>query len=283
MRRIRGFGSRHRYRYLILYLYAEIDRYPYSRAVAEEIWHEFPSGSATFLAINNFAAGDATTQFAADGFDISGDNTEWDFSGWQRGVDWAQSRGIHFDVVIFINDAFLRESSAGKDRWHFRSMFNPITLSKLGYGVVGHVSAVHEIHRLIDFECSHWIRTNAFAASSRLVMGSSLVTVTRHNSAHWLPSEWTGDVLLPLAPVNGAFRKMLNEWLGVKWERAGPINHSNWPFFRQKALAIINERLLSARWAATGARFFEKGRVQLTSGASPLIERTLPQLKATHL
>ena len=252
---------------LVLFLYAEGTRYPNAPAAARKVFSEFGSDPGHFVAINNFASTEFHRQLSDREHEISGDNSAWEFSGWQRGLDWARAQGIKHDRVIFINDAFLKDSLAGRNLAYFRSMLNPVTLDGTVGGVFGKIDFGASGNRIGIIACVSWVRSIAFCVDSQLLAGLSIVGVDPSLASSCFESAWSGSLLRDTAPISPVLRSRLVAWLTQHWSRAGAIDAQSWAFFRGKATAILNERLLAASLADAGAIFFDRGPFVLHQGA----------------
>lgn len=260
----------------VLVLFVGFDRIRYARAHAAitSLVGEFAPGQATLVRIDNAHESLDPRETGPNEFAIGGDNASWEFSGWQRGLDFAIARGIAFDHVVFVNDAFLN-GELGPEPFgllEIRELLNPYTLAQLQTGLLGRVD-LNRFPVVIDgLDAGRWVRSCAFAMDRSTAEGIRLVAVDPAGAERFLPRDFSKELLLPDAPVNREFADFLVRWISTRWRRAQQVDASNWPFIRGKLTAILNERLLTARLRAKGVPICEGGPVALGTGA-PMLTR----------
>lgn len=256
----------------VLVLFVGFDRTRYARAHAaiNTLVGEFARGQATLVRIDNAQESLAARETGPYEFTIGGDNTSWEFSGWQRGLDFAIARGIAFDHAVFVNDAFL---NGERDRFglsQIRAFVNAHTICRAQRGLLGKIDRAHLSAEIDGLDTSQWIRSCAFAMDRTTATSMPLAAIDPRGSARFLTEEYTGRILRAEAPVSPSFDAFLTDWISRRWRGGQTIGASNWPFIRLKVIAILNERLLTARLFARGTPVWACGRVVLTTGASQL-------------
>jgi hypothetical protein len=105
---------------------------------------------------------------------------------------------------------------------------------------------------LFGLDCSWWIRTHAFAVDAALLSEVRFAAIDDANSEAVFPRRWTGSVLAPNAPIEGGIASQLEQYLTTQYAQKGELNAESWPFFRGKAMAVLNQSLLTARIIAAG-------------------------------
>jgi hypothetical protein len=116
----------------------------------------------------------------------------------------------------------------------------------------GELADRHAIRiKLWDHVLSCYLRSNwLLVSNSALQRVGGFTSVTSAEYGQHVPLEFPGA--WPLADWLG---QEMAEWLRIwltepgNWERAEPLTARSWPVLRQKALAVVNEHLLSARLA----------------------------------
>jgi hypothetical protein len=94
----------------------------------------------TLVSIDNFGEEKGAVELSDRHFDIGGDNTQWEFSGWKKANDFFVARGMDADVALFVNDSFLTSVARGYDVYWFQNAFNALTLpaaKRFAFGLIG--------------------------------------------------------------------------------------------------------------------------------------------------
>ncbi|MDZ4799309.1 MAG: hypothetical protein SGI92_14190 [Bryobacteraceae bacterium] len=189
---------------------------------------------------------------------IGGDNSSWEFSGWQKALEWSEAVGGPPDWILFATDAF--------DQLYieFLQHFSTGLLQRLvTYPVaLGHLDSYNEAVTAFGRTAQHWIRTSFFVvrAEDARKLGH-LHTVTA-------PAEiFAGNPQAPFlahSPVDHKLQGYITGWLtgpgtgqGVAWHSRFDLNPETLPYFEAKAIAILNEFSLSARLAELGIRLLD--------------------------
>lgn len=186
---------------------------------------------------------------------IGSSNACWEFSGFDAGLSYIGDRVWEYDLVNLATSAF-RQLYVG-----YLERFRPSVLEAIVDRPVclGHVDCYNEPVEVLGCVSQHWVRTSClFIPPAELkILGKMVSTGDRH---HW----FSGSPTEPFrrdAPLSDAYQRFIGDWLtgkdigqGVLWHSASSIGPANLYAFEQKALAILNEHLLSVRLRAAGCR-----------------------------
>lgn len=106
---------------------------------------------------------------------LSGDNSAWEFSGWQRGLDHIWASGVPHDAVLFVNDSFLTPGpSYLKD--HARPELLDRCIGKV-HGI-GRVDSMGTEFAAFGYSFRDWLCTNCFLLPKCVVQAlGNLVSV----------------------------------------------------------------------------------------------------------
>ena len=152
----------------------------------------------------------------------------------------------------------------------------------------GHVDDESRGVPLWGYRLSSYIRSNwLFISAEALARLGPLRSVTvaecdRHvpldfPGERWPFSEWLGE----------AMGEWLRAWLVEPgyWTRAAPLTPASWPLLRSKALAMVNEQLLSARLVRAGVPLVPWHQARLLARLPPegRFAQQLLQLYKDHL
>jgi hypothetical protein len=186
---------------------------------------------------------------------IGGDNSSREFSGFQAGLSHVGTQIAEYDLVNLATSAFRQLYTAYLER------FNDEVLDAICDRPVclGHIDCYNEGIEVLGHASQHWVRTAClFLRPFHIKMLGSVVSTG--NRIQW----FSGNFREPFsaeAPLSTTYRRFIVDWLtgrdigqGVKWH--SPIDASPHAVeqFEGKAMAIINEHMLSIRLRAAGCR-----------------------------
>lgn len=230
----------------------------------------------SLVAVDNARSGSWENELAPDVTQIGGDNSAWEFSGFDRGLAWLEeSRGLT-DYVLLVTDAF---RAYGDDYlgWFDQAL---VDMARGNKAVVGWVDSFGRPCSLGETSYESWLRTSFLLAP---------VTALQHARPLALPLNreeiFSGDPAapwLPDSPVGPELRRAIEGWLVEgRAEASGPeegwhsrfsLDAQSLSFFERKAMAILREHHLSIRLRASGVPCFDLRLVGLRAVTSPLAE-----------
>lgn len=256
-------------RIVVFYLYADRQKYPHSHNNVEKLLRYI--GAVTLISIDNFRVADQkkNRSFNRYVFDIAGDNSFWEFSGWRKGVNFCLSEfgDCDFDVALFINDAFLNSSAFGRDLRYFKNLFNVLTLACAQSGVLGQIDVSDNKHILCGYDVSSFVRSNIFAMPYGLACDLKFSYFSEDDISMLIPNTYNyGKITMPVNFMNENFRIFLEDWLTNRWQGKVQLEPKNWPIFRGKLTAILNERMLSAECRQKGYPLLTGSHSSIISG-----------------
>lgn len=213
----------------------------------------FPGAERYTVIIDNALPRSTGESLSSTRMLIGGDNTAWEFSGWDRGVQFIGSRLGHFDFVHFATDAFEQFDD------DFAEQFNTPVLEALRFGpaMAGHIDYLNEPSDLFGYKVECWVRSSFFFIRPVEVQAlGSMVSVPDRSGL------FTGDAAQPFqpgSPLDPRLAHSLTSWLtgegmgqGVQWHSRFALTADTLPFFENKIVAILNEQLLSQRLRSLG-------------------------------
>lgn len=184
---------------------------------------------------------------------IGGDNSAWEFTGFDCGLRFAGSRIWQYDLVHFATSAFNMLYTAYLDRFA-----EPVLALAARHPVtIGHIDCYNEPVEVLDFRVQHWMRSCFFfvrPCEAKALDSFAALTDGR--------AFFSGDPDQPFlndAPISENYRRYIVDWLtgedigqGGRWHSRFSLTKETLKFFEGKTLAILNEQLLSARIRALG-------------------------------
>ena len=196
------------------------------------------------------------------GLIIPGDNSTFEFSGWDAGYKYLINNFIvdhDADLILYANDGFYRTDFAdgGKQYIDFfddkilRVEHRDITSLAIGY-----LDDFPKEVSLMGINYRSWIRSNLFILSAN-------VSKKLHPIVFPLTKEYlfgsAGEPFFRKVPeISKNWQDYNQSWLfgteipecqeyRLKWKRCAPLNEFNRDFFKIKCMTILSEHYLSAR------------------------------------
>jgi hypothetical protein len=184
---------------------------------------------------------------------IGAPNTHWEFSAWDRGIAWLGERIDAYDFIHLATSAF--------------RMLNPRHLDRLDPGMldlvrgraaaVGHIDYFDEPVTVGDRALQSWLRSSfVVVPPAELRRLGSLVSIDDPRPF------FSDDPQAPFhadAPLSARYRDYIIGWLtgpgtgqGMEWHSRFELTPATLGLFAAKAMAILNEQVLSARLRAQG-------------------------------
>ena len=113
----------------------------------------------TYLRVDNADESKPFTRIGKDTFLVGGDNRSHEFSGWQRGLDVLASQRCPYDLVLIVNDMFLKPGPSFLQDY---ASLDLLQKSLVGKKIIGRIDTVGQEYALFGFDVSSWICTNCF-------------------------------------------------------------------------------------------------------------------------
>ncbi len=234
-------------RLVVIFLQYDTKKYPGAFDLLKEYLSKLNQERLTYILINNKDEGNGSRNLDGNTIYLQGDNNNWEFSGWQKGIEFVRSRGIPFDVVLFADDAFEAAEPSYLRNHNLEWLILKCHLVKAVFGLIG---TLWEGVQIYGKSSRAWLGTSAFFVPKEVVDKlSNVVSVDENSINTYLPKEFpkTGEIFNPDAPINRAYRDHITAWLTESWHSRFVLDESTWCFFRAKTKAILNESLLSVR------------------------------------
>jgi len=234
----------------VLFLHYYRSKYKNSFEKIKSYVDKIDKCNATYFKIDNYFENKTLYKSDDNTYEIGGDNSEREFSGWQKGLEALRSTNTPYDVIVFINEAFTLYGKSILDREDVRSIIeNSINTNS----VVGRFDNGKEKFTLSGSDVSEWICTNCFIIPREIMDKiKNIVSVKKENL-----NIFFDDNKLEFkenAPMSESFKKHITEWLTIDWHSKIEINDATWDLFKNKTLAILNEALFTAKLKESGIK-----------------------------
>jgi hypothetical protein len=242
---------------VILYVQYKPKSYTGSFEQLKSYVDKIPFCKKQYFIIDNEYEGDVVQEIGNEVSKIGGDNSSWEFSGWQKGLDFLNAQKIEYDLVLLCNNAFLmNDGSSLLERYAARAAY----LSYFLQSVVGRADSYGKEFQIESHKMKSWVCTNSFFIPRRFIQKiKSVITFNSHDMERFLPVEYnSGEIFLKEAAISQWYMdKALIEWLTKNWHGSFSLSNNTWDIFSRKVHSILNEVVLTARLRESGARVLD--------------------------
>jgi len=200
---------------------------------------------------------------------VGGDNAAWEFSAWDRGVAHLGPRLDEYDWVHLATSAFRQLYT----RYLGRFDADMLGLVAGRAAAVGHIDHFNEPVAFAGRGLQSWLRS-----SFVLLPPAELRLLGPLNSETGRSRLFTGDPTAPFrgdAPLSAAYQQNILGWLtgegtgqGTEWHSRFALSEQTLPFFEDKAVAVLNEQMLSSRLRAQGCGIVDATWLATRAGQS---------------
>lgn len=177
---------------------------------------------------------------------IDGDNSLWEFSGWQKGLRFIYDNKIDYDVIIFANDAFLAPAGGNTD---LSSIINDEAI-KTAYeenAMIGQFVSIGEGVSINGIYIYNYARTHCFLLSKKVIEKIKCIPSVDYNFLNKCISEKPSKYYFRRnAPLSKNFKTFIANHLQNRWHSKIDIRE-DWDLYRGKVLSYLNEMLLTAK------------------------------------
>lgn len=234
---------------LVLFLQYDTKKYPESFEKAC-IYIEKIRCSKIYIIIDNAHENKDTKKINYNTYIIGGDNSAWEFSGWDKGLEFANKNDIDYDIVLFVNDAFF---AYGWSILENAATYKLANITKNHEAFMGQLDTKGYPMKIYGKNVSSWICSNAFFMHKKILnLLDKITSVVENDLNYFLYKSFNESYFLPNAPLDENYKNMARNWLTKEWHSKIIVSEKNWGFFRKKVQAMLNESLLTSRIRSLG-------------------------------
>jgi hypothetical protein len=216
---------------------------------------QLPTVDRELVVIDNSLPKDYVEMFGRCRTLLGSCNASWEFSAWDRGIEYLGHRIHQFDFVHLVTSAFKALEC------HYLDLFDTTMLGLIGFGqpaALGHIDAYMDPIVLLGRSSQAWLRSSwIFLPPREVDLLGSFVGV------HDRSAFFSGNPAAPFhkdAPISANYQQYILEWQtggGVwtgdnEWHSRFDLSVDTLAHFETKALAIMNEQILSLRLRRQG-------------------------------
>ncbi len=184
-------------------------------------------------------------------YDMGGDNSCFEFSGWQKGVESDLVREFDPDVYIFANSAFIC-ASFDTTPLVDNEILEKIYINKVFAGNIRKFvfDAEYEGKQIAQYIPTH------FFVMHKEIMTKLGSLVSERSSEKFINKEYSNDLFRDNGMFSAQLKKYIFWILTHKYHAQGQkFTPEQYGFFKRKILNVMNEIILSERVALMGFKF----------------------------
>jgi len=180
-------------------------------------------------------------------YNISGSNSEWEFSGFQKGINFIKENNIEYDAILVVNDSFV------KAEYHIlKNMFSINTIKGCiqENAMVGRIDRLdyaeqfrNHLYTIDGNDVVSWIRTCCFYLPKDIINNINMVSYKQNDLTKFISSKYNGRYFLHNCPMSQNMQRQMIAWLTKYWDQKFVIEE-NWDLWIMKVLCMINEKML---------------------------------------
>lgn len=242
----------------VFFLQYDTAKYPDSLALVKKQLSRLEGFAFDLVVIDNKKLGDDEAKEQDGALLIPGDNSAWEFSGWNKAVRTARVRGKNYRAAIFINDSFINNRRQNLD-WLSGPVLNYLSSNSMAGGILNYRNRYRGLrgYFLLDLDSygirkasfKAWLRSNFFILPWDKVPEGGFET---WDPGDIFPKSWDPGIYLKEAPLSESLRRRLVNYLSPEgrfdpsdvWHSHFKLDQATFSFFTGKATAIINEMYL---------------------------------------
>lgn len=191
-------------------------------------------------------------QFKNAHIELIGDNSAYEFSGWDRGIKYLKQSKVDYDVCLFVNDSFVTNSY-----FQNKELLSIDTINKCmqNNALVGKIDRLDRLDEYKDLEytinnkdVTSWVRTNLFYMTKPIIEQlGQLTTYNKNKLNDYMSENYKGAPFLKCANISIFLQCQMIKYFTKFWHSVIPINEENWNTWKFKVLGMLNEKMLTYR------------------------------------
>ena len=198
-----------------------------------------------------------------DGAFLSGDNSSYEFSGWQKGLEHFMRRNHSKNVkaYIFANDTFCHHHKYNfVKRKMYADAFKKLIRNHEAPVLAGRITSFGQSFSINDVTLNEWVSTYIFGITQQAMRSIEYNICPRDKELEKYFGTMENEDCFFSDGMNSALKTHLTSWLfggeGLKppWYKSEPLNDINRDGFAKKSRSILREKLLTANVCKRGGK-----------------------------
>lgn len=226
-----------------VYLQYDRNKYPYSFQYVSGLLNKI-NCDIEYVCVDNYNQEDFL-EVHGNVHILSGDNTNWEFSGWQKGLNYVREN-IDCNVILFANDS-LRS-------YKYKMLEMPYLEEMLEYSIkqnllTGKIDSTGQgDFSFLGYNLSTWVCSNVFAGPNKIFEDCGIDSSYLFDIDSIIEDV---DKFLNNDQLGMDLRNHIYNWLSHCWHSKFDVR-KDLQLFKNKTKAILNEKLLTAKIIKSG-------------------------------
>ena len=234
---------------LILYVEFDLNKYPHSFKILSDALHN--KGVDFDCVVIDNKRENLNKLKAKNISIISGDNSNWEFSGWQKGLNYSKQN--HYDLTLIINDSFLNYGIKTIDKYLTQDLLSVLKKHDLVFGKIDGLNLSNKNFSVDNTKFNNWICSNAIILPNKILQKISIDSSSEIKIDSLIEDGNELNSFLNSSRISIDLKNHIINWLTKGWHSKFKIE-SNVELFKKKTQCIINELLLTSKIKNTGAK-----------------------------
>jgi hypothetical protein len=234
---------------LVLYVEFDSNKYPHSFKILSDALHN--KGIDFDCVVIDNKREDLNELKGKNVSIISGDNSNWEFSGWEKG--WNLSKHNHYDLTLIINDSFLNYDAENIDKYLTQDLLSVLKKHDLVFGKIDGLNLSNKNLSLDNVKFNNWICSNAIILPNKILQKINIDNSSEINIDSLIHDGNELNSFLNSPRISNDLKNHIINWLTKGWHSKFKIE-SNIKLFKKKTQCIINELLLTSKIKNVGAK-----------------------------
>ncbi len=233
---------------IVLFLQYDTEKYPGSLLYLEKYLKTIRQHSVNkIVIIDNKKEEDSLEIIDNCKVKIGGDNSHWEFSGWNKGLELIKTMKLSYDAILFVNDSFQNPAFISPTRIICDESISRCIGEKALLGARG--GSGKDLFFIGTYNLYTWVRTHCFMMEKSVIkIVKDLITFHRPFIDMATLSKVEPPYFSDTQAISNNLKNKIINWLyeGGTWHSAFKFEDDP-ELFKMKSLAYLNELGLTAR------------------------------------
>ena len=198
-----------------------------------------------------------------NGVFISGDNSSYEFSGWQKGLEYliGRNKSKHVKSYIFANDTFCHHHKyTFIEKKMYTDAFKKLIKHHKAPILAGRLSSFNQNFSINDVTLNEWVSTYIFGLTQQAMYSIEYNICPNDRELEEYFGTMENEDCFFSDRMNSILKTHLTAWLfghevfPAPWYKSEPLNDINRDSFVKKSRSILREKILTANVYKRGGK-----------------------------